>query len=163
MEINLIIKWCNKKVQRTGLVHRTTFVQHPFRKSGQGLARAGQRLSSCFHCSRKQIRKQKTMTSNIECTQFNLAMELLIENDLEGIAETAGLLMNTATARTCCRQWSSEDDTREEEKRKVHFMEPTPQPSDPIKRHTWRDLTISACYPTSYQKEANTKSPGMLR
>lgn len=36
------------------------------------------------------------MTCNTECTQFDLAMELLIENGFEGLAETVGLLMNTA-------------------------------------------------------------------
>ena len=46
-----------------------------------------------------------------ECTQFDLAMELLIENDLDGAAETAGLRMNTAMAGTCCCQLSSEEDT----------------------------------------------------
>jgi len=41
-------------------------------------------------------RKEKTMTCISECTQFDLAMELLIENGFEGIAEAVGLLMNTA-------------------------------------------------------------------
>ena len=36
------------------------------------------------------------MTCKTECTQFELAMELLIDNGFEGIAETVGLLMNTA-------------------------------------------------------------------
>jgi hypothetical protein len=36
------------------------------------------------------------MTCSSECTQFDLAMELLIENGFDGIAETVGLLMNTA-------------------------------------------------------------------
>ncbi|MBT8334624.1 MAG: IS256 family transposase [Deltaproteobacteria bacterium] len=36
------------------------------------------------------------MTCKTECTQFDLAMELLIENGFEGLAETVGLLMNTA-------------------------------------------------------------------
>jgi hypothetical protein len=37
------------------------------------------------------------MTCKTECTQFDLAMELLIDNGFGGIAETVGLLMNTAT------------------------------------------------------------------
>jgi len=36
------------------------------------------------------------MTCSPECTQFDLAMELLIENGFDGIAETVGMLMNTA-------------------------------------------------------------------
>jgi putative transposase len=36
------------------------------------------------------------MTCSSECTQFDLAMELLIENGFEEIAEAVGLLMNTA-------------------------------------------------------------------
>ena len=33
------------------------------------------------------------MTCKAECTQFALAMELLIDNGFNGIAETLGLLM----------------------------------------------------------------------
>jgi transposase-like protein len=36
------------------------------------------------------------MTCKTECTQFDLAMELLIENGFDGIAESVGVLMNTA-------------------------------------------------------------------
>ena len=36
------------------------------------------------------------MTCSAECTQFDLAMELLIENGFDGIAEAVGVLMNTA-------------------------------------------------------------------
>lgn len=36
------------------------------------------------------------MTCDTECTQFNLAMELLIEHGFDGIADAVGLLMNTA-------------------------------------------------------------------
>ncbi len=36
------------------------------------------------------------MTCSLECTQFDLAMELLIENGFDGIAKTVGMLMNTA-------------------------------------------------------------------
>ncbi len=36
------------------------------------------------------------MTCKTECTQFDLAMELLIENSFDGIADTIGVLMNTA-------------------------------------------------------------------
>ena len=36
------------------------------------------------------------MTCSSECTQFDLAMELLIENGFDGIAEAVGMLMNTA-------------------------------------------------------------------
>ncbi len=36
------------------------------------------------------------MTRNIECTQFDLAMELLIENGFDGIADSIGILMNGA-------------------------------------------------------------------
>ena len=36
------------------------------------------------------------MTCSSECTQFDLAMELLIENGFEGIADAVGVLMNTA-------------------------------------------------------------------
>ncbi len=36
------------------------------------------------------------MTCSSECTQFDLAMELLIKNGFGGIAESVGLLMNTA-------------------------------------------------------------------
>lgn len=36
------------------------------------------------------------MTCDTECTQFDLAMELLIENGFDGIADAVGLLMNTA-------------------------------------------------------------------
>ena len=36
------------------------------------------------------------MTCNTECTQFDLAMELLIENGFNGIVEAVGMLMNTA-------------------------------------------------------------------
>ena len=36
------------------------------------------------------------MTCDSECTQFDLAMGLLIENGFEGIAEAVGLLMSTA-------------------------------------------------------------------
>lgn len=36
------------------------------------------------------------MTCETECTQFDLAMELLIENGFDGVAEAVGLLMNSA-------------------------------------------------------------------
>ena len=36
------------------------------------------------------------MTCKDECTQFDLAMELLIENGFDGIADAVGVLMNTA-------------------------------------------------------------------
>ena len=36
------------------------------------------------------------MTCKTECTQFDLAMELLIDKGFDGIAETFGLLMNSA-------------------------------------------------------------------
>ncbi len=36
------------------------------------------------------------MTYSKECTQFNLAMELLIEHGFEGIADCVAILMNSA-------------------------------------------------------------------
>ena len=36
------------------------------------------------------------MTCQNDCSQFDLAMELLIANGFEGVAETIGILMNTA-------------------------------------------------------------------
>jgi hypothetical protein len=36
------------------------------------------------------------MTCNTECTQFDLAMELLIDSGFDGIAKAVGVLMNTA-------------------------------------------------------------------
>ncbi len=36
------------------------------------------------------------MTRKTECTQFDLAMELLIENGFDGVAEAVGVLINSA-------------------------------------------------------------------
>jgi hypothetical protein len=50
------------------------------------LLKAGHRLSFRFHFGEIK-RKEETMTCKIECTQFELAMELLIENGFDGIAD----------------------------------------------------------------------------
>ena len=36
------------------------------------------------------------MTCQQDCSQFDLAMELLIENGLDNVADVVGVLMNTA-------------------------------------------------------------------
>jgi putative transposase len=51
-------------------------------------------LSNSFFT--KQKRKEKTMTCHDHSTHFDLAMELLIENGFDGIAETVTTLLNVA-------------------------------------------------------------------
>lgn len=74
---------------------KVRLVYHYFCNLGYGLGKGGIVGPLAFvFCG--NTKKEKTMACSIECTQFDVAMELLIENGFDGIAEAVGMRMNTA-------------------------------------------------------------------
>jgi putative transposase len=64
----------------------------------------------------KQIRKEKTMTCHPDSTQFDVAMELLISNGFDGIADTLTTLMNAAMQIERSRHLGAEPYARKDER-----------------------------------------------